>query len=84
MQPAVGVLEDGSRRLRPGTGQGSVIPPPLRYNIYPYLPFTPAQPLATGEAAGDMIIVRYADAYRVAGFEHEADAHRFLDDAHEA
>ena len=30
------------------------------------------------EATGDMIIVRYADDI-VAGFEHEADAHRFLD-----
>jgi RNA-directed DNA polymerase len=31
-----------------------------------------------GEATGDMIIVRYADDV-VAGFEHEADARRFLD-----
>src|SRR5882757_293306 len=34
------------------------------------------------EAAGDMIIVRYADDF-IVGFEHESDARRFLDEMRE-
>ena len=34
------------------------------------------------EAAGDMIIVRYADDL-IVGFEHETDARRFLDEMRE-
>jgi RNA-directed DNA polymerase len=34
------------------------------------------------EAAGDMIIVRYADDF-IVGFEHETDARRFLDEMRE-
>ena len=61
-----------------GTGQGSVISP-LLANIYLHYAFDLwANRWRQKEATGDMIIVRYADDI-VAGFEHEADAHRFLD-----
>jgi hypothetical protein len=61
-----------------GTGQGSVISP-LLANIYLHYAFDLwANRWRQREATGDMIIVRYADDI-VAGFEHEADAHRFLD-----
>jgi RNA-directed DNA polymerase len=79
----VGVLEDGvvtaSNR---GTGQGSVISP-LLANIYLNYVFALwAERWRRREATGDMIIVRYADDL-VVGFEHEADARRFLDEMRE-
>jgi group II intron reverse transcriptase/maturase len=74
-----GVLEDGivtsSDR---GTGQGSVISP-LLANLYLHYVFDLwAERWRRREAAGDMIIVRYADDV-VVGFQHEADARRFWD-----
>jgi group II intron reverse transcriptase/maturase len=75
----VGVLQDGV--VRPGeegTGQGSVISP-LLANIYLHYVFDLwAERWRRHEAKGDMIIVRYADDM-VLGFEHEADATRFLE-----
>ena len=73
-----GVLEDGTVTVGDrGTGQGSVISP-LLANIYlHYVLDLWAERWRRQEAAGDMIIVRYADDL-VVGFEHEADAHRFL------
>ena len=74
-----GILEDGVASVsETGTGQGSVISP-LLANIYLHhvLDLWAAQ-WRRREAAGDMIIVRYADDL-VLGFEHEADARRFLD-----
>ena len=74
-----GVLEDGIVSVNEtGTGQGSVISP-LLANIYLHhvLDLWAAQ-WRRREATGDMIIVRYADDL-VLGFEHEADARRFLD-----
>jgi group II intron reverse transcriptase/maturase len=74
-----GVLEDGIISVNEtGTGQGSVISP-LLANIYLHhvLDLWAAQ-WRRREAKGDMIIVRYADDL-VLGFEHEADARRFLD-----
>jgi group II intron reverse transcriptase/maturase len=74
-----GVLEDGIVSVNEmGTGQGSVISP-LLANIYLHyvLDLWSAQ-WRRREAKGDMIIVRYADDL-VLGFEHEADARRFLD-----
>jgi RNA-directed DNA polymerase len=74
-----GVLEDGAVTVSErGTGQGSVISP-LLANIYlHYVIDLWANQWRRREATGDMIIVRYADDI-VVGFEHEADAHRFLD-----
>jgi group II intron reverse transcriptase/maturase len=74
-----GVLEDGEfKASERGTGQGSVISP-LLANIYLHYAFDLwADRWRQREATGDMIILRYADD-TVVGFEHEADARRFLD-----
>ena len=74
-----GVLEDGVASVsETGTGQGSVISP-LLANIYlHYVLDLWAAQWRRREARGAMIIVRYADDL-VLGFEHEADARRFLD-----
>ena len=74
-----GILEDGVVTIEEkGTGQGSVISP-LLSNIYLHYVFDLwAERWRRREAAGDMIIVRYADD-TVIGFEHEADALRFWD-----
>jgi retron-type reverse transcriptase len=74
-----GVLEDGVVAVRgKGTGQGSVISP-LLANIYlRYALDLWAERWRRREATGDMIIVRYADDV-IVGFEHEADARRFLE-----
>src|SRR6266581_403089 len=79
----VGVLEDGVVTASDrGTGQGSVISP-LLANIYLHYVFDLwAERWRRREATGDMIIVRYADDL-VVGFEHEADARRFLDEMRE-
>ena len=74
-----GVLEDGvvtdSGR---GTGQGSAISP-LLANIYLHFVLDLwAERWRRREAAGDMIIVRYADD-TIVGFEREDDARRFLE-----
>jgi RNA-directed DNA polymerase len=78
-----GVLEDGIVTVSDrGTGQGSVISP-LLANIYlHYVLDLWAERWRRREASGDMIIVRYADDL-VVGFEHEADARRFLDEMRE-
>src|ERR1700689_4994116 len=78
-----GVLEDGVVTASDmGTGQGSVISP-LLANIYMFYVFDLwADRWRRREAAGDMIIVRYADDF-IVGFEHEADARRFLDEMRE-
>jgi len=74
-----GVLEDGVLTVgERGTGQGSVISP-LLANVYlHYVIDLWATQWRERQAKGDMIIVRYADDL-VFGFEHEADARRFLD-----
>src|SRR3984957_6910580 len=74
-----GVHEDKAVTISDkGTGQGSVISP-LLANIYLHYAFDLwANRWRQKEATGNMIIVRYADVI-VAGFEHEADAHRILD-----
>jgi RNA-directed DNA polymerase len=74
-----GVLEDGVVTVSDkGTGQGSVISP-LLANVYLHYCFDLwAERWRRREAAGDMIIVRFADDI-VVGFEHESDARRFWD-----
>ena len=74
-----GVLEDGVVSVsEQGTGQGAVISP-LLANIYLHYALDLwAERWRRHEAAGDMIIVRYADDF-IVGFEHETDARRFLD-----
>src|SRR5712675_230765 len=60
------------------TGQGAVISP-LLANIYLHYALDLwAERWRRREATGDMIIVRYADDI-IVGFEHEADARRFLE-----
>ena len=75
-----GILEDGIVTVpEKGTGQGSVASP-LLANVYLHYVFDLwAERWRRREASGDMIMVRYADDI-VAGFEHEADARRFLDE----
>ena len=75
----VGVMEDGVVTVSEmGTGQGAVISP-LLANIYlHYVLDLYAERWRRREAAGDMIIVRYADDF-IVGFQHESDAKRFLD-----
>jgi RNA-directed DNA polymerase len=74
-----GVLEEGVVTTSDrGTGQGAVISP-LLANIYLHYALDLwANRWRQREAEGDMIFVRYADDF-VAGFEHEADALRFLE-----
>jgi len=74
-----GILENGTVTVSErGTGQGSVASP-LLANIYLHYVFDLwAERWRRQEATGDMIIVRYADDL-VLGFQHESDAHRFLD-----
>jgi RNA-directed DNA polymerase len=78
-----GVLEDGVVTVSDkGTGQGSVISP-LLANIYLHYSFDLwAERWRRREAAGDMIIVRYADDI-VVGFEREDDARRFWEEMRE-
>jgi RNA-directed DNA polymerase len=72
-----GVLEDGTLTVsETGTGQGSVISP-LLANVYLHYVFDLwAERWRRREATGTMIMTRYADL--VIGFEHKADATRFL------
>ncbi len=78
-----GVLEDGIVTVSDkGTGQGSVISP-LLANIYLHYALDLwAERWRRRQATGDMIIVRYADDF-IVGFQHEADARRFLDEMRE-
>jgi group II intron reverse transcriptase/maturase len=78
-----GVLEDGIVTVEEtGTGQGSVISP-LLANVYLHYVFDLwAERWRRREAAGGVIIVRYADDI-IVGFEHEADARRFWDEMRE-
>jgi group II intron reverse transcriptase/maturase len=73
-----GVLEDGVRMYsETGTVQGGSISP-LLANIYLYYAFDLwVQQWRTTQAQGDMIVVRYADDF-IVGFQHRAEAERFL------
>ncbi len=73
-----GVLEDGTRTWRDeGTPQGGSISP-LLANVYLHYVFDLwAQRWRKTQAHGDVIVVRYADDF-IVGFQHRADAERFL------
>lgn len=73
-----GVQEDGRwSGTDVGTPQGAVISP-LLANVYlHYVLDLWAEAWRKQEAAGDVIVVRYADDF-VLGFEHREDAERFL------
>jgi group II intron reverse transcriptase/maturase len=74
-----GILEDGVATVSTkGTGQGAVISPSLANVYLHYVLDLWAERWRRREATGDMIIVRYADDF-IVGFQHEADARRFLD-----
>jgi RNA-directed DNA polymerase len=73
-----GVVEDGVRQpATKGTPQGAVISP-LLANIYLHYAYDQwVEQWRRRHAQGAMIVVRYADD-TVVGFEHRADAERFL------
>jgi retron-type reverse transcriptase len=73
-----GVLEDGAVTVsETGTGQGSVVSP-LLANVYLHYVFDLwAERWRRREATGTIIMTRYTDDL-VIGFEHKADAIRFL------
>jgi len=78
-----GVLEDGTRTWREtGTPQGGSISP-LLANVYLHYAFDLwAQRWGRKCTHGDVIIVRYADDF-IVGFQHRADAERFLTELRE-
>jgi RNA-directed DNA polymerase len=80
---SAGVIEDGNWSETPeGAPQGASVSP-LLANVYlHYVLDWWAQWWRRRHAHGDMIIVRFADDF-VAGFEHQADAQRFLADLRE-
>jgi len=75
-----GVLEDGTRtRSETGTPQGGSASP-LLANIYLHYVFDLwVRQWRQRQAHGEVIVVRYADDFLV-GFEHRAEAERFLED----
>ena len=73
-----GVLEDGTRTWQEqGTPQGGSASP-LLANVYLHYVFDLwVQWWRRTQAHGDVIVVRYADDF-IVGFQHRADAERFL------
>jgi RNA-directed DNA polymerase len=78
-----GVLEDGTRTWSDtGTPQGGSISP-LLANVYLHYVFDLwVQRWRKTHAHGDVIIVRYADDF-IVGFQHRAEAERFLTELRE-
>jgi len=78
-----GVLEDGTRTWsETGTPQGGSASP-LLANVYLHYAFDLwVQRWRKTQAHGDVIVVRFADDF-IAGFQHRADAERFLADLRE-
>ena len=78
-----GVLEDGVvNSTEVGSPQGAVISPILATIYIHYAFYLWAHRWRHREARGNVVIVRYADD-TVVGFEHEADAKRFLTELQE-
>jgi RNA-directed DNA polymerase len=73
-----GVLEDGKRTWREeGTPQGASVSP-LLANVYLHYVFDLwVQRWRKTQAHGDVIVVRFADDF-IVGFQHRAEAERFL------
>jgi group II intron reverse transcriptase/maturase len=73
-----GVLEDGKRmRSEVGTVQGGSVSP-LLANVYLHYVFDLwVQRWRRKQARGDVVVVRWADDF-VVGFQHRAEAERFL------
>src|SRR5437899_12307412 len=80
---SAGVLEDGTRTWREeGTPQGGSVSP-LLANVYLHYVFDLwAHRWRKTHAHGDVIVVRYADDF-IVGFQHRADAERFLTELRE-
>ena len=80
---SAGVIEDGAwTASEVGAPQGASVSP-LLANIYLHYVFDRwARQWRRRHAHGDMVVVRFADDF-VAGFEHQADAQRFLADLRE-
>ena len=80
---SAGVIEDGTwTASEQGTPQGASASP-LLANVYLHYVFDLwAQQWRKRHAHGDVIIVRFADDF-VVGFQHQADAKRFLEDLRE-
>jgi RNA-directed DNA polymerase len=78
-----GVIEDGAwTECDEGTPQGATVSP-LLANVYLHYVFDLwVERWRRRQARGDMIVVRYADDFTV-GFEHRADAERFLSELSE-
>src|ERR1700722_589354 len=78
-----GVMEEGKwSEMKSGTPQGSVISPTLA-NIYLHYVFDLwVDVWRTKCAQGDVVVVRYADDI-VLGFQHQAEADRFLENFRE-
>jgi RNA-directed DNA polymerase len=73
-----GVLEEGRRiETREGTPQGAVISPFLANVYLHYVYDLWVRQWRQRHAAGQMIVIRYADDM-IVGFEHSQDAERFL------
>ena len=78
-----GVSEDGEwSETTAGTPQGAVVSPLLANGYLHYVLDLWVEVWRKKIAGGDVIIVRYADDL-VAGFQHQADAERFLRDFQE-
>jgi RNA-directed DNA polymerase len=75
-----GVMEEGRHvEQEQGTPQGGSISPLLANLYLHYVLDLWADRWRKTQARGEMIVVRYADDF-VVGFQHESDAHAFLED----
>jgi RNA-directed DNA polymerase len=81
---AAGVLQDGKRiQSEVGTVQGGSVSPLLLANIYVHYVFDLCvQRWRQKQARGDVIMVRFTDAF-VVEFEHQVEAQRFLTELRE-